>query len=105
MNCHHNSFGLRESRVETPIWFQPVVDTFGHRVLGHQCLLRHKRIPTDGEGQTLESAELRALTIRSAASQAPRGLYFLSLVPSTIDDPELDMCSTNEAIADCRMQP
>jgi EAL domain-containing protein (putative c-di-GMP-specific phosphodiesterase class I) len=105
MNCQHNSFGSREPRAETPVWFQPIVDTFAHRVLAHQCLLRSKGIPAGDHGQSLEAAEVRSLTIRSAARQAPRGLYFVSLVPSSIDDPELDMRTTNEALRESGMQP
>jgi EAL domain-containing protein (putative c-di-GMP-specific phosphodiesterase class I) len=82
-----------------PVLFQPIVDTFEHRILAHECLVNsHDRIP-------LEAARLRSLAIHSAARQTPRGLYFLSLLPSSIDEPALDMSSTIEAILDSGMKP
>jgi len=101
MACQHILYGSGESRIplppeykpetRTPVLFQPIVDTFEHRILGHKCLIR------------LNDELVKA--IRSAAGQAPGGLYFLNLVPSSIDDPALDMSSTIAAVHDCGMKP
>jgi EAL domain-containing protein (putative c-di-GMP-specific phosphodiesterase class I) len=104
MPCKHKLFAFRESRAEMPIWFQPIVDTFGYKVLAHECLPQRYRMHTGDEGEGIESERIRSMAIQAAASQARHGLYFLSLVPSSIDNPELDMQSTNEAILDSGMQ-
>jgi EAL domain-containing protein (putative c-di-GMP-specific phosphodiesterase class I) len=101
MACQHILYGSVETRIalppeyelETgaPVLFQPIVDTFEHRLLAHECLIR------------LNGELVKA--IRSAARQTPRGLYFLDLVPSSIDDPALDMSSAIEAIFDSGMKP
>jgi len=55
--------------------------------------------------ETIEAARVRALAIHSAAKQSREGLYFFNLIPSSIDDPEVDMRSTNQAVFDSGMQP
>jgi EAL domain-containing protein (putative c-di-GMP-specific phosphodiesterase class I) len=77
-----------------PVWFQPIVDTFEHRILAYDCVVQYV-----GDGDAVEAA------IRSAARQARQGLYFVNLIPSSIGDPEIDMRLTNEAILDAGMQP
>jgi EAL domain-containing protein (putative c-di-GMP-specific phosphodiesterase class I) len=77
-----------------PVWFQPIVDTFEHRILAYDCVVQYV-----GFGDAVEAA------IRSAAEQSRQGLYFINLIPSSIGDPELDLRSTNEAILDAGMQP
>jgi EAL domain-containing protein (putative c-di-GMP-specific phosphodiesterase class I) len=105
MTCQHTLFGSGESQFPllpespVPILFQPIVDTFEHRILAHECLLRLS------DTQPVEAARVRSLAIHSAALQAPQGLYFLNLVPSSIDDPALDMSSTIEAVFDAGMKP
>jgi EAL domain-containing protein (putative c-di-GMP-specific phosphodiesterase class I) len=101
MACQHTLFEPGESQgpllpgyqaeMNFPVLFQPIVDTFEHRVLAHQCLIR-----SNGEPAT---------AIHSAARQAPQGLYFLKLLPSFIDDPALDMSSTIAAVYDSGMKP
>jgi EAL domain-containing protein (putative c-di-GMP-specific phosphodiesterase class I) len=82
-------------------WFQPIIDTFEHRILAYECLNG-----SEGESsQTIEAARFRALAIHSAAKQARQGLYFFDLVPASIGDPELDMRSTAGAIFDSGMKP
>ncbi len=60
---------------------------------------------TGDNDQTIEAARTRVLTIHSAARQTRQGSYFFSLVPASIDDPELDMRSTVKAIFDSGMNP
>jgi EAL domain-containing protein (putative c-di-GMP-specific phosphodiesterase class I) len=115
MSCQHILFEpgeglgplLREYEPEpsAPILFQPIVDTFEHRILAHECLVRLSGAQAGFEGETVEAARVRSMAIQSAARQTPRGLYFLNLVPSSIDDPALDMSSTIEAIFDYGMKP
>lgn len=78
-----------------PIWFQPIVDTFAHRIFGYDCVVSH----VVGDGDAVEAA------IRSAADQARQGLYLVSLIPSSIGDPEIDLGSIGEAVFDAGMQP
>jgi EAL domain-containing protein (putative c-di-GMP-specific phosphodiesterase class I) len=113
MTCQHTLFETRERQGPllpeygqgAPILFQPIVDTFEHRILAHECLVRVPEAPPGVGGETIEAARVRALAIQLAARQTPRGLYFLNLVPSSIDDPALDMSSTIEAIFDAGMKP
>lgn len=53
----------------------------------------------------MEAAQCRSLAIHSAARQARQGLYFFGLVPSSIDNPELDMRSSIRAIFESGMKP
>jgi EAL domain len=101
MACQHILFEPGESEgplipeyqreIGFPALFQPIVDTFEHRILAHKCLV--------------QPDEEAVKAIQSAARQTPRGLYFLNIVPSAIDEPALDMSSTIEAICDCGMKP
>jgi EAL domain-containing protein (putative c-di-GMP-specific phosphodiesterase class I) len=106
MTCQHTLFAsqLTDPRSEAGferVWFQPIVDTFEHRILAHECLFR-----SEGDTrETIEGALGRALAIRSAASQSRQGLYFFNLIPSSIDDPERGLHSTIEAIFDSGMNP
>jgi EAL domain-containing protein (putative c-di-GMP-specific phosphodiesterase class I) len=77
-----------------PIWFQPIVDTFAHRILAYDCV-----VPSADGSDAIDSA------IRSAAEQARQGLYFVNLIPSAIGHPEIDIRSTAEAAFDAGMQP
>jgi EAL domain-containing protein (putative c-di-GMP-specific phosphodiesterase class I) len=104
MSCQHTLLGpevelvpatLDISRLE-PIWFQPIVDTFAHRILAYDCVVRYT-----GDGDAI----MRSTAIRSVGEQAGKGLYFINLVPSSIGDPELDLGSTNEAILNAGIQP
>jgi len=83
-----------------PIWFQPIVDTFAHRILAYDCLIRHA-----DDCNAVEAAIMRSMIIHSAAGHAQHGLYFVNLVPSMIGDPEIDMRSTDKAIFDAGMLP
>jgi EAL domain-containing protein (putative c-di-GMP-specific phosphodiesterase class I) len=127
MICQHTLFESGESHIPLPrqcqpetgsiqILFQPIVDTFEHRILAHECLFRRSGIPLSGAEQSpeqspeqsyngVEAARVLSLAIQSAARQTPRGLYFLNLLPSSIDDPALDLNSTIEAILDSGMKP
>jgi EAL domain-containing protein (putative c-di-GMP-specific phosphodiesterase class I) len=82
-----------------PVLFQPIVDTFEHRILAHECLIKSH------DGVPFGAARIRSLAIHSAARQTPGGLYFVDLEPSSIDDPALDMSSTIEVILDSGMKP
>ena len=88
-------------------WFQPIVDTFEHRILAYECLLRCRRGSASEHAavQGWKRRSFRALAIHSAARQARQGTYFFNLVPASIDDPELDMRSSIRAIFDSGMKP
>lgn len=113
--CHHNSFasdglpaeGETAGSVQhaPQVWFQPVVDTFGHRILGHQCLPWISKAQRDFGGEAAQAARIRSVAIRAAAEQSRTGLYFLDLPLATIDDPVLDLGSTMEALSDSGLQP
>src|ERR1700744_5585826 len=97
MTFRYILYGPEESQIpvswkhEAETWFRPVVDTFEHRIIAHQCVSRPTGSPT--------------LAIRSAATQSRRGLYFLELAPSLIGDPEIDLSSAVEATSDSGLQP
>lgn len=113
--CHHNSFASDpippEGETTEPVehapqvWFQPVVDTFGHKILGHQCLPWIPRPQNDFGGAAVQAARIRSVAIRAAAEQSRAGLYFLDLPLSAIDDPALDLSSTMEALVDAGLRP
>lgn len=86
-------------------WFQPIVDTFEHRILAYECFLRSEGDSGEISSEGMGAAQFRALAIHSAAKQARQALYFFNLVPSSIADPELDMRSTVRAIFDSGMKP
>jgi EAL domain-containing protein (putative c-di-GMP-specific phosphodiesterase class I) len=97
---------LDEPRVETclePIWFQPIVDTFEHRFLAYDCVVRDAPYDDAIEAEVMQSA-IRSIAIHSATEQVRQGLYFVNLIPSSIGDPEIDMRSTAEAIFDSGME-
>jgi EAL domain-containing protein (putative c-di-GMP-specific phosphodiesterase class I) len=130
MACQHVLFGTRDNRVPIPqelrqedqpeiqeaqpeIRFQPIVDTFDHKVMGHQCLVNPRSVIAGFAGglarcdavDSIEAARLRASAIRSASMQPRRGLYFFNLIPASIDDPETDMHSTIQALFNSPMHP
>lgn len=82
-----------------PTWFQPIIDTFDHRILAYDCLVPFAADSFSSELDAIEAA------IHSAAQQARQGLYFVNLTPSSIDDPEIDLHSIGEAVFDAGMQP
>jgi EAL domain-containing protein (putative c-di-GMP-specific phosphodiesterase class I) len=81
--------------------FQPIFDTFKHRVLAYECLPRQDR----DTGETLEAARLRSLAIHSAARQTREGLHFFNLEPASIGKPAIGMRSTVLAVSDSGMKP
>jgi EAL domain-containing protein (putative c-di-GMP-specific phosphodiesterase class I) len=115
MTCRHILFESGETEspeplenqpeTSAPITFQPIVDTFEHRILAHECLIRLAPVPPGSGSEPVEAARVRSLAIHLAARQTPLGLYFLNLVPSSIDDPALDLSSTLEALLDSGMKP
>lgn len=113
--CQHNSFASEDvpSPVEAAdspehapqVWFQPVVDTFGHRILGHQCLPWISKAQDGFGGEAVHAARIRSAAIRAAAEQSRAGLYFLDLPLASVDDPALDMSSTLEALFGAGLRP
>jgi EAL domain-containing protein (putative c-di-GMP-specific phosphodiesterase class I) len=105
MPCQHTLFGSVENRPVPPqedlqerfqpIQFQPIIDTFEHRILAHECL---PHSPPGGAGT------LWHLALRSAARQPNPGLYFLNLVPSSLDDADFDTFRTDQALWNSWMQ-
>jgi EAL domain-containing protein (putative c-di-GMP-specific phosphodiesterase class I) len=82
-------------------WFQPIVDTFEHRILAYECLFRQ-----EGDiSRDAKASQFRSLAIHSAARQTRRGLFFFSLVPASASDAGLDMHSTVQAIFESGMKP
>jgi EAL domain-containing protein (putative c-di-GMP-specific phosphodiesterase class I) len=65
---------------EDQVWFQPIVDTFQHRVLGHECQ-PYGNMPS------------------------PDGLYFIDLTSSCIDILELRLHATIEGILGSELHP
>jgi EAL domain-containing protein (putative c-di-GMP-specific phosphodiesterase class I) len=115
----HNA--LADNRFET--WFQPVVDTSGHRILGHECLIRlcdhagNQEIREGGQiiaaartGNHLPTFDSRAmaLAVRSAAGQSRhlessaeknRGVFFINMMHGSMVDPKDSMRLAMEALA------
>jgi|HubBroStandDraft_6_1064221.scaffolds.fasta_scaffold271296_2 EAL domain-containing protein (putative c-di-GMP-specific phosphodiesterase class I) len=86
--------GPRPETCLEPIWFQPIVDTFEHRIFAYDCV-----VPYAAGSDAIDAA------IRSAARQSRQGLYFVNLIPSSIGDPEIDLCPMGEAVFGAGMQP
>jgi EAL domain-containing protein (putative c-di-GMP-specific phosphodiesterase class I) len=118
MTCQHPLFESGESQAlfqqyhpdtsSIPIMFQPIVDTFEHLILAHECITSGYRKEPGAASDAIEAARVRSRAIHAAARESPvrgarQGLYFVNLVPSSIDDPALDMSSTMEAILDSGM--
>src|ERR1700722_5421461 len=113
MTCQHTFFESGEAQVpllrqyhpdtsSIPIMFQPIVDTFEHLILAHECITSGYRKEPGAASDAIEAARVRSRAIHAAARESParearQGLYFVNLVPSSIDDPALDMSSTLEA--------
>lgn len=110
MTCQHTLYASEESRIAAPwenegeICFQPIVDTFEHRILAHRCLTGPPDFQTGG-GLAVQAARIRSHVIHAVGARAGKGLYFLNLVPSSIDDPAMDMSSTIEAVFDAGLRP
>ena len=97
-------------------WFQPIVDTNGHRPLGHECLIRLETDRTYSGSEILAAARLRkeihafdsyarCLAIRSAARQSTSGLYFVNFLPEGIYNPQSCLRATMNTLAACHMSP
>jgi EAL domain-containing protein (putative c-di-GMP-specific phosphodiesterase class I) len=91
MTCQHTTFAPVDSPASfsgagngfPAILFQPILDTFAHRVLAHECVV-----------STIEparNARINALAIQSAAAQNAEGRYLFRLTPSGTGDPEYDL--------------
>jgi EAL domain-containing protein (putative c-di-GMP-specific phosphodiesterase class I) len=106
---------LNKDRFET--WYQPVIDTSGHRILGHECLIRHTDEQTrDGE-QIFEAARAHnvvqafdsramVLAVRSASQQTGnRGVFFVNMLAGSISDPGVAMRPALEAMSSSSLKP
>jgi EAL domain-containing protein (putative c-di-GMP-specific phosphodiesterase class I) len=114
---HHTGWfasALSADRFTT--WFQPIVDTNGHRPLGHECLIRLETDRTYSGSEILAAARLRkeihafdsyarCLAIRAAAQQSPSGLYFVNFLPEAIYNPQSCLRATMNTLAACNMSP
>jgi EAL domain-containing protein (putative c-di-GMP-specific phosphodiesterase class I) len=108
---------LAESRFET--WFQPVIDTSEHRIVGHECLIR-LCAPEIREGDEIIAAartgnhlplfdsRAMALAVRSVASQSRHlensseknpGVFFINMLHGLMVDPKDAMRLAMEALA------
>jgi EAL domain-containing protein (putative c-di-GMP-specific phosphodiesterase class I) len=118
---------LAEDRFET--WFQPIVDTSGHRLAGHECLMRYQSEGgSDGmnPGRVHKGAEIleaartrndirtfdayaRALAMRSAALQrhlsGVQTPFFINFLPASIHEPEVALRSVMELLPATGLQP
>jgi EAL domain-containing protein (putative c-di-GMP-specific phosphodiesterase class I) len=92
------------------VLFQPIVDTFAHCVLAHECFVRTPKTGVPGTGSEdgrnpLQATQTRKLAIQSAASQNRGGLYLLRVTPAEVDDPEYDLGMAGEAASDAGLPP
>jgi EAL domain-containing protein (putative c-di-GMP-specific phosphodiesterase class I) len=85
--------------------FQPIIDTFEHRIFAYECLFRQEGDSSQTSGEGMNVARFRSLVIHLAARQELEGLYFFNLVHASIDDPEIDMRSSVSGISDSGMKP
>jgi EAL domain-containing protein (putative c-di-GMP-specific phosphodiesterase class I) len=69
---------------EAATWFQPIVDTFEHRVLGHACRPQCG-VPPPGAPQA--------------------GLYFIDLMPGSLEALELSIDATVDGILESGLAP
>jgi EAL domain-containing protein (putative c-di-GMP-specific phosphodiesterase class I) len=97
-------------------WFQPVIDTVNHRIVGHECLIRHRDKEVRTSEEVFEAArasnllplfdsQAMALAIReaaseltSAATQADPGLFFINMMPEAMADPEISFRPAMDAL-------
>jgi EAL domain len=97
MTCHQILNSPEESQAALPrehegdTSFEPVVDTFEHRIIAYTCLSRFAGTPIPA--------------IHAAARQPGRGLYVVDLVHSSVDDPEIELGAAIEAVFDCGLRP
>ncbi|HZL56015.1 MAG TPA: EAL domain-containing protein, partial [Bryobacteraceae bacterium] len=98
---------LAEDRFST--WFQPIVDTNGHRLVGHECLIRLQAERLYSGAEIVGAAGIRGeihafdsharrLAIRSAARQSRQGVYFINFMPASIYNPDRCMKSAADAV-------
>lgn len=100
---------LSENRFST--WFQPVVDTSDHTVIGHECLIRLAWGRVYSGAEILDAAwvrddmaafdlHARTLAIRSAARQSLTHTWFVNFMPSVMSSPELCLKNTLQVVAE-----
>jgi EAL domain-containing protein (putative c-di-GMP-specific phosphodiesterase class I) len=113
---------LAEDRFET--WFQPIVDTSGHLLAGHECLMRYQSESVNGRvhkgAEILEAARTRndirtfdsyarALAVRSAALQrhlsGVHQPFFVNFLPASMHEPEAAMRSVMEVLPHTGLEP
>jgi EAL domain-containing protein (putative c-di-GMP-specific phosphodiesterase class I) len=105
---------LRKDRFVT--WFQPLMDTACHSVIGHECLIRLSWGRDFTGAEILDAARARQeihifdayarnLAIRSAARQTKDGVYFINFLPSSISNPRLCLQTTLQTLRDSGLHP
>jgi len=106
---------LAKDRFET--WFQPVVDTSVHRILGHECLIRHCDEEIRDGAEIFEAARAHsvvpvfdwramALAVRSASLQTGSGgVFFVNVLPGSMADPAIAMHPALEALSSSSLKP
>jgi EAL domain-containing protein (putative c-di-GMP-specific phosphodiesterase class I) len=130
----HELFNLRQSqtawfdkafaedRFET--WYQPIVDTSGQKLAGHECLIRYASNEPNGRvykaSEILEAARTRndirtfdsyarVLAVRSASLEkhlsAVDGRFFVNFLPGAMHEPELTMQPVLEMLEISSLKP
>ena len=106
---------LAKDRFET--WFQPVVDTSEHRILGHECLIRSCDEEIRDGDQVFEAARVHemaqafdwramALAVRSASIQTGSGgVFFVNMLPGSMADPDVAMRPALDALNSSPLNP
>ncbi|HYA18717.1 MAG TPA: EAL domain-containing protein [Bryobacteraceae bacterium] len=111
-----------EDRFET--WYQPVVDTSGQSLAGHECLIRYTSDGPHGRvhkaPEILEAARTRndirtfdsyarALAVRSASLQkhlsGVSSPFFVNFLPGSMHEPELTMQPVTELLETAGLKP
>jgi len=110
-------FGDAMANQSFETWFQSIVDTNQHRIVGHECLIRLSNGRMHNGVEILEAARIRndihafdscarSLAIRSAARQSkaqPPTPYFINFIPASIYNPDYCLKSAVDAAADSGM--
>lgn len=113
---------LTEDRFET--WYQPIVDTAGLRLAGHECLIRYASEGAHGRvhkaAEILEAARTRndirtfdsyarVLAVRSASLQkhlsGVSSPFFVNFLPGSMHEPELAMQPVVELLETTGLKP
>jgi EAL domain-containing protein (putative c-di-GMP-specific phosphodiesterase class I) len=113
---------LAEDRFET--WYQPIVDTTGQNLAGHECLIRYTSEDANGRvhkaSEILEAARTRndirtfdsyarVLAVRSASLEkhlsGVTSPFFINFLPGSMHEPEMAMQPVLEMLKITGLKP